>query len=103
MLLVLSGFLLTSCGEATSTKPTKQQWKATLAEKSELFKNGGVIHMKRDEFIGLFGDPAKTQTVGNETYWYYECKDGTMQLVLNSATLSAGFVSTAVGGHLNDY
>lgn len=101
-LVLLIGPLLTSCSQATP-RPTKQQWKASLAEKDELYRNGRIVNLKRDEFVRLLGEPDKTQTVGDQTYWYYECSDGQIQLVLDSRILNAGFVSTASSGGINEY
>ena len=46
------------------------------------------------------GKPNRTQTVGDQAYWYYQCTDGTIQLVMNVLNLQmAGLIQADV----NDY
>ncbi len=78
---------------------TKAQWKAELGRINPLFAISGEIQMGKNAFIKLCGEPKKTQTVGDTTYWYYECKDGVIQLSLDKVNLLTGIVT----GQANDY
>lgn len=59
--------------------PTKAAWKQKLGDN---FKGANgmvqVGHLRQ-----VFGEPQSTQTVGEQTYWYYKCSDGMIQVVIN--------------------
>lgn len=79
---------------------TKQQWKTALGRIQQMFAVSGQIQMSKSDFIRICGEPQKTQTVGDSVFWYYQCKDGDIQLELdNGNLLGAGIVT----GHANDY
>jgi hypothetical protein len=98
-----SGKTSSSGGQADELKNpatiTKQQWKTTFARVHPLFAQGGVIQMRKSIFLQLCGEPQRTQTVGNTVFWYYECKDGEIQLELDNGNL-AGRIAA---GRANDY
>ena len=52
-----------------------------------------------DVFIEVMGAPDRTQTIGNNMYWYYACRDGTIQLVLNNRQ----GLDNILFGDVNDY
>ena len=33
------------------------------------------------KFKSVFGEPIRTQTIQGQTYWYYKCVDGLIQVV----------------------
>jgi hypothetical protein len=79
-------------------KPTKEDWKAKLRSANRAFAlSGQLLGMQNDEFIRLIWQPDHTQTVNGEAVWYYECSDGTIQIVL-----PAGARLNLVG-RVNDY
>jgi len=88
-------------GEPLSAKDlTKAEWKAKLARKVSTYAaTGKVIQIYEKDFVRSFGTPIRTQTIGNSTYWYYKCKDGTIQLVLHAGNLAAGVMQ----GDVNDF
>lgn len=78
---------------------SKEQWKTALGRINPVFAQGGVIQMRKDNFIEIFGEPQKTQTVGDSVYWYYQCSDGFIQLTLDKGNLLGGILA----GKANDY
>ena len=96
VLILLVGLLLTGCGKP---KPSKLEWKSQLAEKHQIFGLAGIIQMPKADFVQLMGEPDKTQLIGGRAYWYYTCKDGTVQLDLDAGNLMVGVVA----GRANDY
>lgn len=54
--------------------------------------NGYVLSTTKDEFIALAGSPHSTQKVGDEAYWYYQCSDGQLQVVMLATLLHHGRV-----------
>lgn len=48
----------------------------------------------------VFGEPQRSQTVGDQTFWYYQCSDGTIQVVLTAYQFMKG---SAPVDHINDY
>jgi hypothetical protein len=53
------------------------------------FGTGGSC--SKDEFVKIMGKPDKTQKVGGDTYWYYSCSDGQIQMVLASGNLTPAY------------
>lgn len=95
--ILLTTLLFTGCGKP---KVSKEEWKAKLSQNNQMFGvTGGVLQMKKADFVKLMGSPDKTQTEGDQVYWYYECKDGEIQLVLAASALSGGVLA----GRANDY
>lgn len=78
---------------------TKAEWKARLAELVPAFRVVGALQIKKSDFIEVFGEPQKTQTIGQRTFWYYKCRDGTIQLDLSTGNLTADILA----GKVNDY
>jgi len=88
--------------ESTTYGPlreTKEGWKAKLGAKHQLFNISGAIQMPKIDFLQSMGEPDKTQTIEGQTFWYYECRDGLIQLNLNESGLKAGIVQ----GNVNDF
>src|SRR4051812_10290804 len=81
---------LAGCGEAASGpqsagsgKPSKAEWRKKLENKFGQTAAMGIIdNIKPDQFKSAMGSPDRTQTIGDDAYWYYECADGTIQLEL---------------------
>ncbi len=65
-----------------STTMTKDEWKKAYYSR---FPAGSIVTVAK--FKNSFGTPSRTQTVGQEAYWYYECSDGTIQVILNDPNL----------------
>jgi len=87
-------------GDPVSTKElTKAEWKEKLAKRVPAYAAAGAILVPQTDFVRWFGNPVKTQTVGDRAFWYYQCTDGTIQLDLDGGNLHAG----TVAGRVNDY
>ena len=92
-----TSLLLVGCG----AKLTKEQWKAKLGEGSSVFRQTGTtVQISRDDLIKRFGKPSKTETSGGSTFWYYDCKDGKIQLDVNSGALTT---QGMLIGSVNDF
>jgi len=76
-------------GQATeSAKPTKAEWKAKFGEKFGFSAKMGIVeNLKPDQFKSVMGAPDRTQTIGDDAFWYYECSDGMIQLELYAPNL----------------
>jgi ankyrin repeat protein len=74
---------------------TKAEWKRKYYAR---FTAGSIVLAAR--FKSVFGEPSRTQTVAQEAYWYYECSDGVIQVILNDPSL---FGNAACIQSLNDY
>jgi len=75
---------------------TKVQWKDKMARNFRWYPGTPVIGAA-NQFQQVMGKPDRTQTVGDEAYWYYQCSDGTIQLVMNVLNLQvAGFLQADV-------
>ena len=74
---------------------SKAEWKRAYYNR---FPTGAIVTV--GNFTRMFGKASQTQTVGQEAYWYFECSDGTIQVVLNDPNLmGAGACIQSV----NDY
>ena len=80
-----------------ATKPktpidSKTMTKTAWREKIRPYWNpgGGIKVVTIADFKALFGEPAKTQSVEGLAYWYYDCSDGTIQMVLIDPNMSGG-------------
>lgn len=73
---------------------TKAEWKQTYYSRFPLGSAVTVVKFKT-----VFGEPFRTQTVGHEAYWYYECSDGTIQVILPDPNVWPWTFITS----LNDY
>lgn len=61
---------------------TKAEWKQAYYSR---FPAGSIVTVVK--FKGVFGEASHTQTVEADAYWYYDCSDGTIQVVLNDPNL----------------
>ena len=88
-------------GQSTETaKPTKAEWKAKCGSKCGFSAKMGIVeNLKPDQFKGAMGAPDRTQTIGDDAFWYYECSDGMIQLELYAPNLAVGMMQ----GKVNDY
>lgn len=94
--------LLSGCsgGSPTAPKPTKAAWRAKLAANNGQVAQLGIINnLQPAQFKSVMGEPEKTQTIGEQAYWYYQCSDGTIQLELYAPNLAVGVMQ----GKVNDY
>lgn len=85
-----SGFSFPSFGRMSKGQWWQKFKQNKLDEKigyQAQFGTGG--YCTKDEFIGIMGKPDKAQKVGGQAYWYYTCKDGQIQMVLNSGNLES--------------
>ena len=74
---------------------TKAEWKKAYYSR---FPAGSIVTVVK--FKAAFGEPPRTQTVEQEAYWYFECADGTIQVVLNDPNV---FGTGACVQSINDY
>jgi hypothetical protein len=83
----------------TTDKPvsrSKAEWKKKYTERfGRSFIGIPAIQLKQ-----VFGEPDKTQTVGNQAYWYYDCSDGMIQVILPDPRIMGN--SALIEG-INDY
>jgi hypothetical protein len=83
---------------------TKAQWRQKLesrgGQQAQLAHQNIIHRWNPNDFKQLMGNPSSTQTVGDQAYWYFECSDGQIQLVLNSGSLLGMGV---MEGKINDY
>jgi hypothetical protein len=87
-------------GSAESKKMTKAEWLSKLATHYGRYAQMRIVYSwKPSEFKSLMGEPDSTQTVGDQSFWYYECADGSIQLSMNAPNLSVGVMQ----GQINDY
>lgn len=77
---------------------TKAEWRKRVAPYDPGRSPVQVIRVEK--FKSIFGEPAKTQTVDSKLYWYYECIDGTMQIVLLDPFETGGLMTIET---INDY
>lgn len=114
-LLLLAGgtvmFASRGCdGLPTFRRPTKEQWRGKLETTKLSYRIG--LHgspanhpqyggdCTRADFVSAMGEPDRTQTMGDNVFWYYDCRDGVIQVVLESSWLDQGIVSAE---RMNDY
>jgi len=77
---------------------TKAQWR----QKALPFYNpgGGIKLTTIGNFKAAMGEPSNTQTVEGHAFWYYDCADGTIQVVMVDPSLSGGRLAI---DSINDY
>lgn len=77
---------------------TKAEWR----QKALPFYNpgGGIKLTTAANFQNIMGPPSSTQTIEGHAYWYYDCIDGVIQVVLIDPALSGG---TLAIDSINDY
>ena len=94
--------MLSGCsgGAPAAPKPTKAEWRAKLASHYGQVAQLGIINnLQPAQFKSVMGEPGRTQTIGEQAYWYYQCSDGTIQLELYAPNLAVGVMQ----GKINDY
>jgi hypothetical protein len=42
----------------------------------------GIAGFKAEDLYAAVGRPARTQSLGGQRYWYWQCRDGTIQMLL---------------------
>lgn len=78
-----------------SKKFTKEAWKKAYYSR---FPAGSIVTVSK--FKTVFGAPSRTQIVEQDAYWYFECSDGVIQVVLNDPNV---FGAGACVQSINDY
>jgi hypothetical protein len=81
---------------------TREAWKTKVQEHFTV-SSDQVFALKSDTnvpasakaFKSFMGDPGKTETVGEETHWYYDCSDGRIKIVINSSSLTNDIIAGA--------
>jgi len=86
----------TAVPPAPSGSLTKQQWRDRLAKANPLFGATGSIRVSKSNLLRLLGPPQKFQVIENQMLWYYQCTDGTMQVLLDNVKLSQGMALGSV-------
>jgi hypothetical protein len=101
---------LSRSGLPSQARPSKEQWRNRLRESHLDFRIG--LHgspanytdyggtCNTSDFVARMGRPDRTQTVGEQAFWYYDCKDGVIQMSLSAYELDQGIV---IANHINDY
>ncbi len=77
---------------------TKAEWR----QKALPFYNpgGGIKLTTVANFKNVMGQPSSTQSTEGHAFWYYDCADGTIQVVMIDPALSGG---TLAIDSINDY
>jgi hypothetical protein len=78
--------------------PSKAHWQRKFHGQYANFGRGqpvSVAQLKR-----AVGEPSSTQSVGAEAYWYYQCSDGSVQVVVDNPNV---FGNGAYVKQVNDY
>lgn len=88
---------------------TKDEWKAKayayFRSSGEYEGQGHMVTptllwgIDGEVFKRVMGNPDRTQTIGGNMYWYYTCRDGMIQLVLENRE----GVDNLLVGDINDY
>lgn len=63
-----------------STSVTRASWRKLVAPFNA--SEGGATLLSEKAFKSKFGQPTKTQRLGDEAFWYYQCSDGLLQVVV---------------------
>ena len=92
-----------STARVTATM-TKQEWMAKVIKELGQDRTtvyAGYINCSAKDFYRVMGEPIRTQAVGENAYLYYQCTDGTLQLVCYKVNLeSNGLLGTTA---INEY
>ena len=75
---------------------TKAAWRQKFRQNFP--NNFGAVPVA--QLRAVFGEPSSTQTVGDETYWYYRCSDGSIQVVIKAYQVLGNSAYTEA---INDY
>jgi DNA-directed RNA polymerase subunit RPC12/RpoP len=71
-----------------SGRMSKEQWWNKLEDNKLKFPgNRAVMNVQKEDFIRIMGKPNRTQSVGEQTFWYYDCSDGQIQMVISGWVL----------------
>lgn len=97
-----------SSSGSTLTRPsstlTKEEWKAqAIKALPDMLGSisSGNISCKSSDFYRMMGKPERSQSIGENTYLYYRCSDGVLQLVCWKQNLEQiGELATT---EINDY
>lgn len=84
---------------AVMQKPTKAEWLAKVTSHYQNAKWRIIDGWDATQFKSLIGSPDSTQTQGESSYWYYDCSDGVIQMVLDTRNLP----SNRMIGEINDH
>lgn len=63
---------------------TKAQWIELIAPFNASSRKFTSAFLSEAAFKKKFGAPVKTQRVGDSLFWYYQCSDGTLQVVVDA-------------------
>jgi hypothetical protein len=81
----------------------KDQWIAAVANTGyanrQTLLSSRQLGIKKDILFAAVGNPDSSQTIGENVFLYWECRDGTIQVDCNLG----GYGSGIVMGHVNDY
>lgn len=86
-----------AAGTARAAALSKSAWRQKCV--SSFGNTMGIVPVW--QLKQLFGNPQRTQTVGDQTFLYYDCSDGMIQVVINTATYQA-LGNSACSDEIND-
>ena len=66
---------------------TKARWTELIGPFNASSRKFTSAFLSEAAFKKKFGKPVKTQKVGDDLFWYYQCSDGTLQVVIDAAFL----------------
>ncbi|MCX7008446.1 MAG: hypothetical protein NTY53_14550 [Kiritimatiellaeota bacterium] len=80
---------MAGCGSGFG-RMTREEFRAKLVQNGigRYPTDGQICGKKR--FIAIMGKPDKTSVMDKKACWFYQCKDGTIQLVLEQSWLEHG-------------
>lgn len=67
---------------------TKEAWFNKLNENKLNYMGLRQILHDKNDFVSKMGVPDKVQVIDKFIFWYYNCSDGKLQLVIDSTTLN---------------
>ena len=80
---------------------TKEEWWAKLEKGGFKYPaNRLVVGKDRAKFLKVMGKPDRIQSVGDYTFWSYRCRDGQIQMVMQTWLLDNGQIATE---SINEY
>jgi TPR repeat protein len=74
---------------------TKAEWRSHVPP----LINGYQFLCNKGQVFAAVGDPVRTQTVGDDLYLYWKCRDGQIQVVCSQVRYGFGIIE----GQINDY
>ena len=83
-----------------AAQPTKAEWlrRAATVGQGFLLQNGKIL-APRDALYRAVGEPSSTQMMGSQSYLYWDCADGTIQLSVTTGHLAVNQVSGDVSAY----